>query len=177
MVTVCLKAGLETTAWTKVSCLWNHFFLRGDSCMQSLSFNPWGNNKYYTVVLFRILQVKLFSIFMKAVWNLEFNYSWCSICSVPSKLTIICLKWKLSLLLRGVRERKRERSKESEGGERENIQKEKSENVVFAQNFTMAALCCLLHPDLLVHSPISGCIVARTVLSSFFLLESHVLSP
>lgn len=30
------------------------------SCMQSLPFNPWGNNKYYTVVLFRILQVKLF---------------------------------------------------------------------------------------------------------------------
>lgn len=29
VVTVCLKAGLETTAWTKVSRLWNHFFLHG----------------------------------------------------------------------------------------------------------------------------------------------------
>lgn len=29
VVTVCLKAGLETTAWTKVSCLWNYFLLRG----------------------------------------------------------------------------------------------------------------------------------------------------
>jgi hypothetical protein len=25
VVTVCLKAGLETTAWTKVSFLWNYF--------------------------------------------------------------------------------------------------------------------------------------------------------